>query len=77
MPRMKECLACGATDLFQYKSEIDATTIGGGLLPQLGSGLLQGAKLRARVCGSCGFLQLFATEEVGQALESSKHWEKV
>ena len=61
--RMKRCPECDSNHLYEYEDYIDTTTIGGGLIPKLGSGIFASAKVRPVVCAQCGFLKLYAARE--------------
>lgn len=75
--KMPTCPECNSEELFQYKDLIDTTTIGGELLPKLASGRFSSAKMRAVVCGECGFLRYFVDNEALQKMKASKHWDRV
>ena len=76
-PKMPTCPECRSENLFQCKDLIDTTTIGGELLPKLSSGRFSSAKMRAVICGDCGFLRYFVADEALQKLRSSKHWSRI
>ena len=75
--RMKRCPECDSNQLYEYDGFIDTTTIGGGLLPELGSGMLESAKVRPMVCTECGFLKFYAAKEATEKLSAAKHWRLV
>lgn len=75
---MKPCPECHSERVYRYRKEIDA---GGGygpeLLPKLQSNWFSSAKFLPVVCGDCGLVRFYASEESRSKLESSKHWEPV
>ncbi len=76
-PTVPTCPECKSEDVFQYNDLIDTTTIGGELLPKLASGRFSSAKMRAVVCGDCGFLRYFVADDALEKLKSSTHWSRV
>lgn len=74
---MKPCPECNSDNLFQYKKEIDTSTLGGGLLPKLDINLFKSGRLKSVICGDCGYIRFFSTPGVLAKLENSKHWAKI
>ncbi len=74
---MTPCPECKSEKVYQYKEYIDATTIGGELLPKLASGMFSSAKIRPVVCGNCGFLRYFVSDEALEKLKVSQYWRRV
>ena len=75
--QMAPCPECKSDKVYKYKNDIDATTIGGDLLPKLASNMFSSAKIRPVVCGNCGFLRYFVSHEALEKLNGSKHWIRV
>lgn len=75
--QMAPCPECKSEEVYQYKDYIDTTTIGGELLPKLASGMFSSAKIRPVVCGNCGFLRYFVSNDALDKLKVSKHWLRV
>lgn len=75
--QMSPCPECRSNEVYQYDGLIDSSTIGGELLPKLSSGRLSSAKMRAVVCGDCGYLRYFVDEKARQNLRSSPRWSHV
>jgi len=75
--QMAPCPECKSEEVYQYKDYIDTTTIGGELLPKLASSIFSSAKIRPVVCGNCGFLRYFVSNEALDKLKVSKHWIRV
>lgn len=75
---MKPCPVCGSNEIYQYAEFFtDPATPGGAtLLPGLET-TFGGAKIRPCVCQSCGYVQIFASEEARKKLQTSKHWKRV
>jgi len=74
---MKRCPQCDSTHRYEYDGHIDTTTIGGELLPKLGSSIFRSARVLPVVCADCGLLAHYAAEEVIEKLDASKHWKLV
>ena len=74
---MKPCPECKSDKVYQYKEYIDATTIGGELLPKLASNIFSSAKFRPVVCIECGYIRFFTSKEALAKLGNSKHWMQV
>ncbi len=74
---MSPCPQCKSDQVFQSKSLVDTTTIGGELLPKLASGAFSSAKMRAVVCGECGLLRYFVDGAALTKMRSSRHWSPV
>ena len=76
--RMTPCPVCGSNEIYQYKDYFTSPGSAGGetLLPGLG-GLFLGAEICPTVCHSCGYIQVFASEEARKKLKASKHWKLV
>lgn len=74
---MIPCPECKSEEVYQYKDYIDTTTIGGELLPKLSSNIFSSAKVRPVICGNCGFLRYFVSNEALDKLKVSKHWLRV
>ena len=75
--QMSPCPECRSDQVYQYEELIDTTTIGGELLPKLATGRFSSAKMRAVVCGDCGFLRYFVDKTALEKMRSSKHWNRV
>ncbi len=75
--KMSPCPECKSDHVYQYEDLIDTTTIGGELLPKLATGRLSSAKMRAVVCGDCGFLRYFVDDKALDKMRSSQHWNRV
>ncbi len=75
--QMTPCPACKSKEVYQYKDYINATTIEGELLPKLASSMFSSAKIRPVVCGNCGLLRFFASNDALDKLKESKHWMRV
>ncbi|MGI9642866.1 MAG: helix-turn-helix transcriptional regulator [Acidimicrobiia bacterium] len=74
--RMSPCPECRSDHVYQSKSLVATTTIGGDLLPKLATGSFSSAKMRPVVCGDCGFLRFFVDDKALAQLRSSKHWNR-
>lgn len=74
---MSQCSNCRSEDLYQYEDLLEITTLGGDLLPKLNEGMFASAQMRCVVCGECGLVQYFATDDALQRLRSSDHWHRV
>lgn len=72
-PTMTPCPHCRSERVFKSERAVDSTTIGGELVPKLGSAF-SSAKMRAVVCADCGLLRYFVEPEARQKLDTSKHW---
>ena len=81
--RMKPCPVCGSNEIYQYKDYFPNPGSAGGetLLPGLGSVVFLAfegaAEICPTVCHSCGYVRIFASEEVRKKLKTSKHWKAV
>ena len=75
--KMSPCPECRSDHVFQCKTLVETTTIGGELLPKLATQRLSAAKMRPVVCGDCGFLRYFVDDEALRKLSESKHWNRV
>jgi transcriptional regulator with XRE-family HTH domain len=75
--KMAPCPECRSDHVFQSRSLVETTTIGGELLPKLATRGLSAAKMRPVVCGECGFLRYFVDDEALRKLRSSEHWNRV
>jgi predicted Zn-ribbon and HTH transcriptional regulator len=74
---MSPCPECRSDEVYEYEELIDTTTIGGELLPKLATGRFSSAKMRAVVCGDCGFLRYFVDDKNLEKMKASKHWNRV
>jgi len=72
--KMKPCPECKSEDVYQYKDDVDTTTIGGELLPRLASDMFSSAKVRPVICSNCGYLRYFVSTEALEKLKLSKDW---
>jgi transcriptional regulator with XRE-family HTH domain len=75
--QMSPCPECRSDEVYEYEELIDTTTIGGELLPKLATGRFSSAKMRAVVCGDCGFLRYFVDDKNLEKMKASKHWNRV
>ncbi len=77
--RMKPCPVCGSNEIYQYKDYFQSpgASMGETLLPGLGSSFVFAAKICPTVCHNCGYVRVFASEEVRKKLKTSKHWKLV
>lgn len=77
-PRMKPCPNCGSNELYQVAKDFgDTGGTGETLLPGLGKNILFVAKVRTTVCGDCGHVRIFASEDARKRLKTSKHWVRI
>lgn len=72
------CPECHSDKIYRYTEEIDS---GGAyepiLLPRLNARRLSMAKMIPTVCGECGYIRLFASQDALDKLEASKQWVRV
>lgn len=70
------CPSCGSSNVYRYEKPISA---GGGyspnLLPGLGS-FFSGSRVEVVVCGDCGLLRQFASEEARKRLPGTARWRR-
>lgn len=73
--QMSNCPECRSDKIYRYKEEIQSGgAYGPTLLPKLNSKMLSEATMLPVVCGNCGYIRLFASQDALRKLESSKHW---
>ncbi|NLL48519.1 MAG: hypothetical protein GX249_08030 [Firmicutes bacterium] len=67
----KQCQVCGHSNLLEAK-----TSSSGGYGPNLlpGTGSFRPARFRVVVCGMCGFVHWFVSEEDLDKVRNSKHF---
>ncbi|WP_202862886.1 helix-turn-helix domain-containing protein [Microbulbifer sp. A4B17] len=75
--QMKPCPECKSENVYKCKEYVDTTTIGGELLPKLSSSMFSSAKTVPVICGDCGYLRNFVSEEALKKLKGAKNWEKI
>jgi len=76
-PQLSPCPSRGSDQVYESKTLVDTTTIGGELLPRLATRRLSSAKMRPVVCGDCGYLRYFVDAEALDKLKTSEHWRPV
>lgn len=75
---MKSCTECGSENTYRFKKYIDAEGgHGPDLLPKLAPSTFTSAKFVPVVCGDCGSVKFYASEEARIKLKNSEHWERV
>lgn len=66
---MKSCPMCDSNEIYQYRDYFQyGLAAGEELLPGLG------ARIRPSICASCGYVQIFASEEARKKMKVSKYW---
>ncbi len=74
---MKSCTECGSENTYKFKKHIDAEGgHGPDLLPKLAPSAFSSAKFVPVVCGDCGSVKFYASEEARAKMKESEHWEK-
>ena len=69
------CPECRSDKVYRYKEEIPSGgAYGPNLLPKLNPSILSEAMMLPVVCGDCGYIRLFASQDALRKIESSKHW---
>lgn len=72
---MKPCPECNSNKVFRYKKAIDSQGgYGPDLLPKLAPGLFSTAKFLPVVCGECGYVRFYASQQALEKLKTSSHW---